>query len=127
MWYMYAFSLPLFFNILYFLQNQRRQQKIQGKVLHLNDVYAIDHPEDNECEVEMSLQGEADIKSQPYLTRKLHLKEYCVNQKDLNGHEKMIESITDNQKSTEKAAMKNVSVDNDLEVWHRLPLNVLGI
>ncbi|XP_060990097.1 ubiquitin carboxyl-terminal hydrolase 16 isoform X3 [Dama dama] len=97
-------------------QNQRRQQKIQGKVLHLNDVYAIDHPEDNECEVEMSLQGEADIKSNHISQEEVAPKEYCVNQKDLNGHEKMIESITDNQKSTEEADMKNVSVDNALEV-----------
>lgn len=64
----------------------------------------------------MSLQGEADIKSNHISQEEVAPKEYCVNQEDLNGHEKMIESITDNQKSTEKAAMKNVSVDNDLEV-----------
>ena len=64
----------------------------------------------------MSLQEEADIKSNHLSQEEVAPKEYCVNQKDLNGHEKMIESITDNQKSTEEADMKNVSVDNDLEV-----------
>ncbi|XP_059954560.1 ubiquitin carboxyl-terminal hydrolase 16 isoform X6 [Mesoplodon densirostris] len=97
-------------------KNQRRQQKIQGKVLHLNDVCAIDHPEDNECEVEMSLQQEVDIKSNHISQEEVIHKEYCVNQKDLNGHEKMIESITDNQKSTEEVDMKNVNMDNDLKV-----------
>ncbi|XP_073660520.1 ubiquitin carboxyl-terminal hydrolase 16 isoform X6 [Tursiops truncatus] len=97
-------------------QNQRRQQKIQGKVLHLNDVYAIDHPEGNECEVEMSLQREVDIKSNHISQEEVIHKEYCVNQKDLNGHEKMIESVTDNQKSTEEVDMKNVNMDNDLKV-----------
>ncbi|XP_022426512.1 ubiquitin carboxyl-terminal hydrolase 16 isoform X5 [Delphinapterus leucas] len=97
-------------------QNQRRQQKIQGKVLHLNDICAIDHPEGNECEVEMSLQREVDIKSNHISQEEVIHKEYCVNQKDLNGHEKMIESITDNQKSTEEVDMKNVNMDNDLKV-----------
>nr|XP_058921417.1 ubiquitin carboxyl-terminal hydrolase 16 isoform X5 [Kogia breviceps] len=97
-------------------KNQRRQQKIQGKVLHLNDVCAIDHPEDNECEVEMSLQQEVDIKSNHISQEEVIHEEYCVNQKDLNGHEKMIGSITDNQKSTEEVGMKNVNMDNDLEV-----------
>ncbi|XP_007124798.1 ubiquitin carboxyl-terminal hydrolase 16 isoform X3 [Physeter macrocephalus] len=97
-------------------KNQRRQQKIQGKVLHFNDVCAIDHPEDNECEVEMSLQQEVDIKSNHISQEEVIHKEYCVNQKDLNGHEKMIESITDNHKSTEEVDMKNVNMDNDLKV-----------
>nr|XP_030736836.1 ubiquitin carboxyl-terminal hydrolase 16 isoform X6 [Globicephala melas] len=97
-------------------KNQRRQQKIQGKVLHLNDIYAIDNPEGNECEVEMSLQREVDIKSNHISQEEVIHKEYCVNQKDLNGHEKMIESVTDNQKSTEEVDMKNVNMDNDLKV-----------
>ncbi|XP_067595387.1 ubiquitin carboxyl-terminal hydrolase 16 isoform X6 [Pseudorca crassidens] len=97
-------------------KNQRRQQKIQGKVLHLSDIYAIDHPEGNECEVEMSLQREVDIKSNHISQEEVIHKEYCVNQKDLNGHEKMIESVTDNQKSTEEVDMKNVNMDNDLKV-----------
>uniref|UniRef100_A0A667HBH7 Ubiquitin carboxyl-terminal hydrolase n=1 Tax=Lynx canadensis TaxID=61383 RepID=A0A667HBH7_LYNCA len=96
-------------------QNQRRQQKIQGKVLHLNDICTIDHPEDNECEVEMSLQGEVDVKSNHISEEEITHKEYCVNQKDLNGQEKMIENKTDNQKSTEEVDMRNVNMDNDLE------------
>ncbi|XP_053759144.1 ubiquitin carboxyl-terminal hydrolase 16 isoform X4 [Panthera pardus] len=96
-------------------KNQRRQQKIQGKVLHLNDICTIDHPEDNECEVEMSLQGEVDVKSNHISEEEITHKEYCVNQKDLNGPEKMIENKTDNQKSTEEVDMRNVNMDNDLE------------
>nr|XP_036869065.1 ubiquitin carboxyl-terminal hydrolase 16 isoform X5 [Manis javanica] len=98
-------------------KNQRRQQKIQGKVLHLNDICTIDHPEDNEYEVEMSLQGEGDIKSNHSLQEEVIHKEYCViNQRDLNGREKMIETVNDNQKSTEEVDMKNVNIDNNLEV-----------
>ncbi|XP_073087543.1 ubiquitin carboxyl-terminal hydrolase 16 isoform X3 [Manis javanica] len=103
-------------------QNQRRQQKIQGKVLHLNDICTIDHPEDNEYEVEMSLQGEGDIKSNHSLQEEVIHKEYCViNQRDLNGREKMIETVNDNQKSTEEVDMKNVNIDNNLEVLAFFP------
>ncbi|XP_053420914.1 ubiquitin carboxyl-terminal hydrolase 16 isoform X4 [Nycticebus coucang] len=102
-------------------QNQRRQQKIQGKVLHLKDICTSDHPEDNECEAEMSLQGEVDIKSNHISQEEVTHKEYYINQKDLNGQEKMIESITDNQKCTEEVDMKNVNVDNDLEVLPSSP------
>lgn len=97
------------------MQNQRRQQKIQEKVLHLNDTYIVDHPEDNECEVEMSLQGEVDIKSDQISQEEVTKKEYYVHQKDLNCPEQMVESVNDNQKSAEKAGMKHVSLDNDLE------------
>uniref|UniRef100_A0A7N9CC21 Ubiquitin carboxyl-terminal hydrolase 16 n=1 Tax=Macaca fascicularis TaxID=9541 RepID=A0A7N9CC21_MACFA len=102
-------------------KNQRRQQKIQGKVLHLNDICTIDHPEDNEYEAEMSLQGEVNIKSNHISQEGVMHKEYCVNQKDLNGQEKMIESVTDNQKSTEEVDMKNINMDNDLEVLTSSP------
>ncbi|KAM8813143.1 ubiquitin carboxyl-terminal hydrolase 16 isoform 5-T6 [Rhynchonycteris naso] len=95
--------------------NQRRQQKIQGKVLHLN-ICTTDHPEDNECEVKMSVQGEVDIECDHISQDEIINKEYCVNQKDLNGQEKMIESVADDQKSTEEVDMKNVSMNNDLEV-----------
>lgn len=108
---------PLFLKMFYtpFTQNQRRQQKIQGKVLHLNDICTIDHPEDNECESEMSLQEEVEIKSNHISQEEVTHKEFCVNQKDLNGQEKMIENITDNQKSIEEIDIKNVDMDNDLE------------
>ncbi|XP_011356502.1 ubiquitin carboxyl-terminal hydrolase 16 isoform X2 [Pteropus vampyrus] len=102
-------------------KNQRRQQKIQGKVLHLNDISTIDHPEDNDCEVEMSLQEEVDSKSDHISQEEVINKEYCVNQKDLNGQEKLIESVTDNQKSTEEIDMKHVNMDNDLEVLSSSP------
>nr|XP_054398846.1 ubiquitin carboxyl-terminal hydrolase 16 isoform X3 [Pongo abelii] len=97
-------------------KNQRRQQKIQGKVLHLNDICTIDHPEDSEYEAEMSLQGEVNIKSNHISQEGVMHKEYCINQKDLNGQAKMIESVTDNQKSTEEVDTKNINMDNDLVV-----------
>ncbi|XP_073928954.1 ubiquitin carboxyl-terminal hydrolase 16 isoform X1 [Castor canadensis] len=97
-------------------KNQRRQQKIQGKVLHLNDICNIDHPEDNECEAEMSLQEEMSIESNHIAQAEVTQEEFCVNQKDLNGQEKIIENITDNQKSIEETDMKNVNMNNELEV-----------
>lgn len=110
------------FSFFFLTQNQRRQQKIQGKVLHLNDICTIDRPEDNEYEVEMSLQGEGDIKSNHSLQEEVIHKEYCViNQRDLNGREKMIETVNDNQKSTEEVDMKNVNIDNNLEVLAFFP------
>ncbi|KAK1344394.1 hypothetical protein QTO34_014961 [Cnephaeus nilssonii] len=108
-------------------KNQRRQQKIQGKVLHLNDdVCALDHPEDNECEAERSVQGEADVKSDRISQEEVVSEEYCVNPNDLNGQEKMIENVTDNQKFTEDAEVKSVSVDNDLEVLSSSPTDCPG-
>ncbi|XP_045708611.1 ubiquitin carboxyl-terminal hydrolase 16 isoform X1 [Phyllostomus hastatus] len=92
-------------------KNQRRQQKIQGKVLHLNDICTIDHPEDNECDAEMSVQGEVGIRSDHVSQEEVINKEYCVNQKDLNDQENTVESVTDNQKCTEE-----VDMDYDLEV-----------
>ncbi|XP_036205443.1 ubiquitin carboxyl-terminal hydrolase 16 isoform X3 [Myotis myotis] len=107
-------------------KNQRRQQKIQGKVLHLNDVCALDHLEDNECETEMSVEGEVDIKSDHISQEEVINKEYCVNQNDLNGQEKVIENVTDNQKFTEDVDVKSVSVDNDLEVLSSSPTDCPG-
>lgn len=94
-----------------FTQNQRRQQKIQGKVLHLNDLGTIDHPEDSECDAEMSAQGEVGVRSDHVSQEEVISEEYCDNQKDLNGQENMVESVTDTQKCTE-----GVDMDNDLEV-----------
>uniref|UniRef100_A0A8D0UPG9 Ubiquitin carboxyl-terminal hydrolase 16 n=1 Tax=Sus scrofa TaxID=9823 RepID=A0A8D0UPG9_PIG len=102
---------------------QRRQQKIQGKVLHLNDVCAVDHPEDNECEVEAST-SEVDVKSRHTSQEEVMHKECC--EKDLNGHEKTVESVTDNQKSTEEGDMKIVNLDNDLEVLASSPTECTG-
>ncbi|XP_015419716.1 PREDICTED: ubiquitin carboxyl-terminal hydrolase 16 isoform X4 [Myotis davidii] len=107
-------------------KNQRRQQKIQGKVLHLNDVCALGHLEDDECETEMSVEGEVDIKSDHISQEEVINKEYCVNQNDLNGQEKMIGNVTDNQKFTEDVDVKSVSVDNDLEVLSSSPTDCPG-
>ncbi|XP_006862573.1 PREDICTED: ubiquitin carboxyl-terminal hydrolase 16 isoform X2 [Chrysochloris asiatica] len=101
-------------------KNQRRQQKIQGKVLLFNDMCTVDHPEDTECDAEMSLE-EMDDKCNHSSQEKVIDKENCVNQKDLDGQEKMIENVTDNQNSTEKVDVKNVNVDNDLEILASSP------
>ncbi|XP_036098220.1 ubiquitin carboxyl-terminal hydrolase 16 isoform X2 [Molossus molossus] len=107
-------------------KNQRRQQKNKGKVLHFSDIYTFDHPEDNECEVEMSIQEEVDIKSDHISQEEVINKEYCVSQKDLNGQEKMTESVPDSQKCKEDVDMENVSMDNDLEVVSSSPTECLG-
>lgn len=92
-------------------KNQRRQQKIQGKVLHLNDICAMNHPEDSECDTEVSHQGEEGIRSDHVSQEEVIDKEYCVNQKDLNGRENTVESVTDRQKGAEE-----VDTDNHLQV-----------
>ncbi|XP_016071978.1 PREDICTED: ubiquitin carboxyl-terminal hydrolase 16 isoform X1 [Miniopterus natalensis] len=107
-------------------KNQRRQQKIQGKVLHLNEICTFDPPEDDEREVEMSVQGEVDIKSDHISQEEVANKEYCVNQKDLNGQEEMTESVTVSQKSAEDVDMKSPSVDSELEVLSSSPTNCPG-
>lgn len=91
-----------------------------------DDVCALDHPEDNECEAERSVQGEADVKSDRISQEEVVSEEYCVNPNDLNGQEKMIENVTDNQKFTEDAEVKSVSVDNDLEVLSSSPTDCPG-
>lgn len=102
-------------------KNQRRQQKIQGKVLHLNDIGAIDHSEDNDCDLEASPQEEGDSKPN-HMSQEVTDKEYCINsQKDSDDHEKMIGSIADNQNCIEEVDKKTVPVDNDLEDVVSLP------
>ncbi|XP_004468717.1 ubiquitin carboxyl-terminal hydrolase 16 isoform X2 [Dasypus novemcinctus] len=102
-------------------KNQRRQQKIQGKVPHLSDICTIDHPEDNDCDVVMSIQEEMDSTHSRISQEEVKHEEYCINEKDLNGQEKMVESITDNQKSTEEEDVKNINMDKDLEVLASFP------
>ncbi|XP_023599013.1 ubiquitin carboxyl-terminal hydrolase 16-like [Myotis lucifugus] len=97
-------------------KNQRRQQKIQGKVFHFNDVCA-NHLEDNEREAEKSVQGEVDIKSDHISQEEVVNEEYCVNQNDLNGQEKVIEKDVD---------VRSVSVDNDVEVLSSSPTDCPG-
>lgn len=69
----------------------------------------------------MSLQGELDNKSDHVSQEEVINEEYCVNQTDLNGQEKLIESVTDNQESTEEIDMKHVNMANDLEVLSSSP------
>ncbi|XP_055965448.1 ubiquitin carboxyl-terminal hydrolase 16 isoform X2 [Sorex fumeus] len=97
-------------------KNQRRQQKIQEKVLHLNDIGTLDHSEEIEPDIEMSPQEEEDSKPNHISDEDVVDKEYCINnQKDLDDQEKMIDSVTDNQKSVEEVDMRNGHGDKDLE------------
>uniref|UniRef100_A0A8C6RS08 ubiquitinyl hydrolase 1 n=1 Tax=Nannospalax galili TaxID=1026970 RepID=A0A8C6RS08_NANGA len=96
-------------------KNQRRQQKIQEKVLHLNNICATDHTE-NECKAEMSPVGEVDIDSNHISQEEVTHTEIDVNLKDLNGQEKTIENTTDNQNSPEELGVSGVSMDSALEV-----------
>ncbi|ERE75543.1 ubiquitin carboxyl-terminal hydrolase 16 isoform X2 [Cricetulus griseus] len=90
-------------------KNQRRQQKLQEKVLHLNDICSTDHTEDNEQESEMALPGEVevDIESNHVSQEEGIHTGAEVNQKDLNGQEKMVESTADSQKCPEALALKS--------------------
>lgn len=103
-------------------KNQRRQQKIQGKVLHLNEICTIDNPEDEECDIPVSLQEDGDIQSNHISQEEDLSKEYCSDDpKDVNNQEKVIESIPDNQNSVEEEDEKNALVDNDLEALAASP------
>nr|XP_003410366.1 ubiquitin carboxyl-terminal hydrolase 16 isoform X1 [Loxodonta africana] len=102
-------------------KNQRRQQKIQGKVLLLSGIRTIDNPEDNECDAEVSLQGELGVKSSHVSEEDVIDKENSVSQKDLNGQEKVIENVTDSQNSTEEVDVENVHGDNVLEALASSP------
>lgn len=62
-----------------------------------------------------------DIKSDHISKEEVTNKEYCVNQKDLNGQEKGIGSVTDNQKFTEGVDTKHVIMDNDGEILSSSP------
>lgn len=113
-----SFSLTLYIYIILFTQNQRRQQKIQEKVLHLNNICTTDHTEDNEHEAEISLPGEAevDIESNHGSQEEVLHPELYVNEKDFNGQEKMIESTTDSQKCPEALGVKSVNTECDLGI-----------
>ncbi|CAH6792498.1 ubiquitin carboxyl-terminal hydrolase 16 isoform X2 [Phodopus roborovskii] len=89
-------------------KNQRRQQKLQEKVLHLNAICATDHTEDKEQETEMALPGVGVDAESNHVSQEegIHT-EADVNQKDLNGQEKMIESATDSQKCPEALGVKS--------------------
>ncbi|XP_058517706.1 ubiquitin carboxyl-terminal hydrolase 16 isoform X2 [Ochotona princeps] len=107
-------------------KNQRRQQKIQGKVLHLNDIYTIDHSEDNEREADMSPQGDVDVKSDHSSQEEVTREESCVNQKDLNDREEIKESVTDSHDTAEEVDTQNVNMGNDLEVLASSPTECSG-
>lgn len=107
-------------------KNQRRQQKIQEKAFPLNDIRTVDRPEDSECEADMSPQGEVDIKATCISQEEVAQREECVNQEDLSDQENMMQSVTDNQKSTEEVDVENVSVENDGEVLSSSPTECPG-
>lgn len=97
-------------------KNQRRQQKIQERFLHFNEICTTNYTEDNDHEAETALPGEGEVDtefnrgSQEELTQT----ELCVNQKDVNGQEEMIESAADEWKCPEHLEVKSVSTESDL-------------
>nr|XP_045006579.1 ubiquitin carboxyl-terminal hydrolase 16 isoform X2 [Jaculus jaculus] len=107
-------------------KNQRRQQKLQEKLLHLNDICTTDHPENNECEAEISLLEEIDTKSKHISQEEVTQKEFYVGQNDQNGQVKTTESTTDNQNSPAETDMKNITMNNDTEILPSSPSECTG-
>ncbi|XP_029400187.1 ubiquitin carboxyl-terminal hydrolase 16 isoform X3 [Mus pahari] len=99
-------------------KNQRRQQKIQERFLHFNEICTTDYTEDNEREAETALPGEVkvDTESSHGSQEELTQTGFYVNQKDLNGQEKMIESTADVQKCPEDLEVKSVNTESDLGI-----------
>lgn len=73
----------------------------------------------------MSVQEDVD-KSDHISPEEVMSNEYLVNENDLNGQEKMIESLTDNQKFTEDLDVRSVPMTNDLEVLSSSPTDYPG-
>ncbi|XP_054982085.1 ubiquitin carboxyl-terminal hydrolase 16 isoform X2 [Sorex araneus] len=97
-------------------KNQRRQQKFQEKVLHLNEIGTLDHSEEIDRDIDVSLQEDGDSKPNHISDEDLIDKEYCINnQKDLDDQEKMIHGVTDNQKFIEEVDTRNAHVEKDRE------------
>ncbi|XP_076799226.1 ubiquitin carboxyl-terminal hydrolase 16 isoform X2 [Arvicanthis niloticus] len=99
-------------------KNQRRQQKLQERFLHFNEICTPDYTEDNEHETETALPGEVEVDTESHHSSQEEVTqaEFHVNQKDLNGQEKMIESITDVQKCPEDLEVKSVATESDLGI-----------
>jgi len=96
------------------LQSQRRQQKLQGKVLHLADICAT---EESEKDVEYNQESEAEINSEtPDLKQEEEssndCKDHCLIQKDssipVNSTE--VQSMHENTGKPEQGCVENESL-----------------
>ncbi|XP_031220187.1 ubiquitin carboxyl-terminal hydrolase 16 isoform X4 [Mastomys coucha] len=99
-------------------KNQRRQQKMQERFLHFSETCATQYTEDSEREAGTALPGEVGVGSESDCgpQEEVTHTEFYVNQKDLNGQEKMIESTTDVQKCPEDLEVKSVNTESDLGI-----------
>lgn len=95
------------------MQSQRRQQKLQGKVLHLTDICATEQPEKD---VEYNQESEAEIDSEmPDMKQEEEssndCKDCCLTQKDLSiqGNSTEVQSMHENAGKPEQECVEKES------------------
>ncbi|XP_075027068.1 ubiquitin carboxyl-terminal hydrolase 16 isoform X4 [Calonectris borealis] len=100
-------------------QSQRRQQKLQGKVLHLTDICAT---EQSEKDVEYNQESEAEINSEtPDMKQEEEssndCKDHCLTQKDLSvqGNSAEVQSMHENTGKPEQERVGKSLVDLPME------------
>lgn len=111
----------VFLYIMYYnLQSQRRQQKLQGKVLHLTGICAT---EQSEKDVECNQESEAEINSEtPDVKQEEESSNDCedhrLTQKDLiiQGNSTEVQSMHENTSKSEQENVENESlIDHPVE------------
>lgn len=114
----YNLYLLCFFVLLFIMcpnvQSQRRQQKLQGKMLHLTDLSATEQPE---RDVEYNQESETEMSSETLEKKREEesphdCKDHCLTQKDLSiqGNSSEIESKHENAGKPEEECEENESV-----------------
>ncbi|XP_068281014.1 ubiquitin carboxyl-terminal hydrolase 16 isoform X4 [Nyctibius grandis] len=95
-------------------QSQRRQQKLQGKVLHLTDICAT---EQSEKDVEYNQESEEEINNEtPDVKQKEEssndCKDHCLAQKDssIQGNNTEVQSMHENTGKPEQERVENESL-----------------
>lgn len=95
-------------------QSQRRQQKLQGKMLHLTDICAT---EQSEKDVEYNQESEAEMNSEAPDTKQEEessndCKGHCLTQKDLSiqGNSTEVQSMHENTGKPEQERVENESL-----------------
>ncbi|XP_037233582.1 ubiquitin carboxyl-terminal hydrolase 16 isoform X3 [Falco rusticolus] len=91
-------------------QSQRRQQKLQGKVLHFTDICAT---EQSEKDVEYNQESEVEINSETCDMKQEeewsdYCKDHCLTQKDLSiqGDNTEVQSMHENTGKTEQGCVE---------------------
>lgn len=102
----------------YNFQSQRRQQKLQGKVLHLTDICAA---EQSEKDVECNQESEAEINSETLKQEEESsndCEDHCLTQRDLiiQGNSTEVQSMRENTSKPEQESVENESlIDHPME------------